>query len=327
MPLTWNSTTGQAISLPFRLGEQVGDLYPIGLRRRRDEDQSGALELTWPPYPPAGDGSDTVVIYRRRQRRGRPAVLTGPGASRRRHHRYVGARTNGRRTARCATTRCGSTRGPTRGQALAAQPVKHAEAALVSPVRDFAIREDSGQVIGRWNVPSAVSEVFIYRIPAQEAGREGLQHRILRDSDTRRGFVDTEALRGQRYIYRVRCAVTVDGVMRLSEATEATVEVSAVLAPVTDLSMGAHSPDGSRFELTWTPPPAGHVVIYRSQTAPSAGAETVELPEAALDQIGLHPDQRLTQPVSQRHDEHGRPRAVMSGVSWPGAGAAPISPR
>src|SRR3954466_13747449 len=145
--------------------------------------------------------------------------------------------------------------GPTRGQALGAQPVKHAEAALVSPVRDFTIREDSGQVIGRWNVPSTVNEVFVYRIPAQEAGREGLEHRILRDSDTRRGFVDTEALRGQRYIYRVRCAITVGGVMRLSEAIEATVEVSAVLAPVTDLSLGAHSPDGSRFELTWTPPP------------------------------------------------------------------------
>ena len=122
--------------------------------------------------------------------------------------------------------------GPTPGQALAAQPVKHAEAALVTPVRDFSIREDNGQVIGRWNVPSAVSEVFVYRIPAEEAGREGLQHRILRDSDNRRGFVDTEALRGQRYIYRVRCAVTVDGVMRLSEAIEATVAVSAVLAPV-----------------------------------------------------------------------------------------------
>ena len=169
----------------------------------------------------------------------------------------------------------------------------------MSPVRDFAIREDSGQVIGRWNVPSAVSEVFVYRIPAQEAGREGLEHRILRGSDTRRGFVDTEALRGQRYIYRVRCAVTVGHVMRLSEATEATVEVSAVLAPVTDLSSGAHSPDGSRFELTWTPPPTGAVVIYRSQTAPSAGAENVELPEATLEQIGLHPVQRLTQPVSQ----------------------------
>ncbi len=164
-----------------------------------------------------------------------------------------------------------------------------------------------------------MSEVFIYRIPAEEAGREGLQHRILTGGDNRGGFVDTEALRGQRYIYRVRCAVTVDGVMRLSEATEATVAVSAVLAPVPDLSMGAHSPDGSVFELTWTPPPAGRVVIYRGQIAPSAGGETAELPEAALDQIGLGPELRLTQPVSQRQDEQGRPRAVMSGVSWPGS--------
>ena len=83
--------------------------------------------------------------------------------------------------------------------------------------------------------------------------------------------------------------------------------------------MGAHSPDGSVFELTWTPPPAGRVVIYRGQTAPSAGGDTAELPEAALDQIGLGPELLLTQPVSQRQDEQGRPRAVMSGVSWPGS--------
>jgi len=82
--------------------------------------------------------------------------------------------------------------------------------------------------------------------------------------------------------------------------------------------LGAHSPDGV-FELTWTPPPAGRVVIYRSQSGASAGAETAELPEAALEQIGFGPELQLTQPVSQRHDEHGRPRAVMSGVSWPGS--------
>ena len=218
---------------------------------------------------------------------------------------------------RCATTRCGSTRTPP-SQALASQPVKHAEAVLVTPVRDFSIREDNGQVIGRWNLPPAVSEVFIYRIPAEGAGREGPQHRILPGRDNRGGFVDTEALPGQRYIYRVRCAVPVDGVMRLSEATEATVAVSAVLAPVPDLAMGVHSPDGSVFELTWTPPPAGRVVIYRDQTGPSAGGEGADLAEAALDQIGLGPELQLTQPVSQRQDEQGRLQSMMSGVSWPG---------
>ena len=163
-----------------------------------------------------------------------------------------------------------------------------------------------------------MSEVFIYRMPAEEADPEGLEHRILAGGDHRAGFVDIDAARGQRYIYRVRCAVTVDGVMRLSEATEATVAVSAVLAPVPDLSIGAHSPDGSVFELTWTPPPAGRVAIYRGQIAPNAGGDTAELPEAALDQIGLGPELLLTQQVSQRQDEQGRPRAVMSAVSWPG---------
>jgi hypothetical protein len=300
----------------YVLAEQPAEMHAIGLRRRRDEDRPGALELTWPPYLPLGDGPGAVVIYRVVSEEDDPPY--SPDRA------YLVAVTT---TTSALDDRPphGAVRhyqvwvnhGSTRDQALAAQPVKHAEAALVSPVRDFAIREDNGQVIGRWHVPSAVSELFIYRIPAEEAGREGPEHRILRGSDTRRGFIDTDASRGQRYIYRVRCAVTVGGVMRLSEATEATVEVSAVLAPVTDLSLGAHSPDGSLFELTWTPPPAGRVVIYRSQAGPNAGAETVELPEATLEQAGLDTDQRLTQPVSQREDEDGRLRAVMAGVSWP----------
>ena len=312
----------------FAFGEQRGEVHTIGLRRRqRGEDRVGALELTWPPYRPPDGGAETVVIYRVVSEEDNPpyspdrahlvAGTTGTSATDERppdaavRHYQVWVNT-----------------GLTPSQALATQPVKHAEAVLVNPVRDFSIREDNGQVIGRWNVPSAVSEVFIYRMPAEEAGREGLQHRILTGSDNRGGFVDAEALRGQRYIYRVRCAVTVDGVMRLSEATEATVAVSAVLAPVADLSMGVHSPDGSVFELTWTPPPAGRVVIYRGQTGPSAGGEAAELPEAALDQIGLGPELLLTQPVSQRQDEQGAAavgdvRGVVAGQLEP----APTSPR
>jgi hypothetical protein len=303
----------------FAFGAQRGEVHTIGLRRRRrGEDRPGALELTWPPYPPPDRGPETVVIYRVVSEEDNP-----PYSPDRAH--LVGGTTATSATdeapphAAVRHYQVWVNTGSTRGRALTTQPVKHAEAVLVNPVRDFSIREDNGQVIGRWNVPSAVSGVFVYRMPAEEAGPEGLQHRILTGGDNRAGFVDTEALRGQRYIYRVRCAVTVDGVMRLSEATEATVAVSAVLAPVPDLSMGAHSPDGSVFELTWTPPPAGLVVIYRDQIAPSAGGDTAELPEAALDQIGLGPELLLTQPVSQRQGEQGRLQAVMSGVSWPGS--------
>ena len=222
----------------FSFGEQLGEVHAIGLRRRqRGEDSSGLLELTWPPYLPAAGGAETVVIYRVVSEEDDPPyspdrahLVAGSTATSATDERPPGAAV--RHYQVWVNT------GPTHGQALAAQPVKYAEAVLVSPVRDFLIREDNGQVIGQWNVPSAVSDVFIYRIPAEEAGREGLQHRILTGSDNRGGFVDTEAQRGQRYIYRVRCAVTVDGVMRLSEATEATVAVSAVLIA------GARSVDG-----------------------------------------------------------------------------------
>ena len=303
----------------FAFGDQRGEVHTIRLRRRRrGEDKAGALELTWPPYPPSDVAPESVVIYR---------VISeadNPPYSPDRAHLIAGTARTSATDERPPDTavrhyQVWVNTGPTPNQALANQPVKHAEAVLVTPVRDFSIREDSGQVIGRWNVGSEVSEVFIYRVPAEEAGREGPQHRILTGSDNRGGFVDTDALRGERYIYRVRCAVTVDGVMRLSEATEATVAVTAVLAPVPDLSMGMHSPDGSVFELTWTPPPAGRVVIYRGQTGPSAGGDSTDLPEAALDQVGLGPELQLTQPVSQRQDEQGRMRAVISGVSWPGS--------
>jgi hypothetical protein len=299
----------------FTFGEQRGEVHTIGLRRRQHgEDMAGALELTWPQYV----GTEAVVIYRVVSEEDNPPYSPD------RAHVVAGvARTSAtdERPPDAAVRyyQVWVNTGPTPSQALAAQPVKHAEAVLVAPVRDFSIREDNGQVIGRWNVPLAVSEVFIYRVPVEEAGREGPQHRILTGSDNRGGFVDTDALHGQRYIYRVRCAVTVDGVMRLSEAFEAVVAVSAVLAPVPDLSMGVHSPDGSVFELIWTPPRDGRVVIYRGQTGPSAGGDGAELPEAALDQIGLGPELQLTQPVSQRQDEHGRLQAVMSGVSWPGS--------
>jgi hypothetical protein len=302
----------------FTFGEQSSEVHSIGLRRRQQgEDRPGALELTWPPYLPPAGAAEIVVIYRVVSEEDNPPYTPDRA-------QLVAAT-----TATLATDErpaSGAVRhyqvwvntGPTAAKALLAQPVKHAEAVLVSPVRDFIIREDNGQVIGHWSVPPAVSAVFIYRIPADEAGREGLQHRILTDSDNRAGFLDTLAPRGQTYVYRVRCAGTVDGLMRLSEASEATVEVSAVLAPVTDLSVGAQSADGSVFDLTWTAPPAGRVVIYRGQDRPNAGAETAELPEAALEQIGLSPELRLTQPVSQRQDQHGQSRSTMPGVSWPG---------
>src|SRR5258707_206277 len=49
----------------FAFGEQRGEVHTICLRRRqRGGERPGALELTWPPYPPPDGRAETVVIYR-----------------------------------------------------------------------------------------------------------------------------------------------------------------------------------------------------------------------------------------------------------------------
>jgi hypothetical protein len=300
----------------FSYGGQQGESLSIAPRRERDPaGRPGALQLSWPPYLPGADTTEAVVLYR--------LVSSDDGAiySPDRADLVVATTTA---TARDERPPRGALRhyqvwvnvGATRSAALAAQPVRHADTVLVSPVQDFQIREDNGQVIGQWSVPDAVRTVYVSRVPAAERDRVGLQHRILTDRDNLTGFVDAGADRGERYRYVVRAAAAVDGVLRLSESTEADVDVTAVLAPVTDLSITTQ-PDGVMADLTWTKPPAGRVVIYRTQHGPNAGADATELPEAALEQIGLAPTARLTQPDATRTDPDGVTRTMLAGVSWP----------
>jgi hypothetical protein len=292
----------------FTFGQQQSPRQNIALRR---SPAGGALELSWPPL----QASSGVVLYRLVSSEENPpyspdradlvaatdttsaADTRPPGAAVRHYQVWLNA-------------------GATRAEALAAQPMLYAAGVLVSPITDFAIREDAGRVIGQWTVPPGVSAVYVYRVPAAEAGRDGPQYRILAGTDNLNGFVDSEPVRGERYRYRARCAANVDGVLRLSEAVETDVEISAVLAPVTDLAV-ATGVDGASFDLTWTPPPGGRIVIYRTQDGPNAGAESAELPEGALEQVGLTPELRLTQPVVTQTGPDGRPRALMAGVSWP----------
>jgi hypothetical protein len=300
----------------FSYGTQPAETLAVTPRRDRDPaGRPGALELSWPPYLPSGQTAEAVVIYRliasddsAPYSPDRADLVTATTSVAARDERPVG----------------GALRyyqvwvnvGATRAEALAAQPIKHADTVLVSPVQDFQLREDNGQVIGQWSVPPAVQTVYVSRVPAAERDRVGLQHRILSDRDNLTGFIDTAAARGERFRYVIRAAAPVDGVLRLSESTEVDVEISAVLAPVTDLSITTQ-PDGQVVDLWWTPPSSGRVVIYRTQHGPQAGAEAAELPEAALEQIGLTPAMRLTQPAATQTDPTGATRAVLSGVSWP----------
>ena len=300
----------------YTFADQPQQLAAITSKSTHDADgAAGSYELAWPPYQPGTDAG-SVVIYRLISEEDnapyspdRARLVAATTA--------IGAVDGAPDAAAVHYYQVWVNVGTTRAEALAAQPIKHADGILVSPVRDCVIRQDSGQVIGSWTVPAAVSAVFISRVPFHEAGREGPQHRILLDRDNRAGFVDLQAIPGQRYVYRIRAAVPVDGVLRLSAAVDTEVDIAAVLAPVTDLSVTALPGTAGVFELSWTAPPVGQVAIYRSRRGTTAGAETAELPETALEQVGLTPDLRLTQPVTGRANAHGQLQSVMTGVSWP----------
>ena len=293
---------------PFLFSSQQVALHDITVRR--PDGASGAVELSWPRYETPG-----VVMYRvvstddqapySPDLAHQVAVTEQPAANDDRpqltpvRHYQVWVNT-----------------GASHAQARAAQPVLYATAVLVRPVTGFDVREDAGWVVGQWTAPPGVTAVHVFRIPIDEVDRDEAQYRILAGSENLAGFVDTEPVRGQRYRYRARCAANVDGVVRLSDAAEADVELAAALAPVTDMTVESGA-DGVSCDLSWTPPAGGQVAIYRTQSGPSAGAEAIELPEGALEQVGLTSDLRLTHPVSETPAPGGRRRSTMTGVSWP----------
>jgi hypothetical protein len=302
---------------PYVFREQTNEPETVVLRPVPDQRTGEqAVEMSWPPYQPGDAEPDSFVVYRVVS-----AEQHNPYSPDR--AQFVGATTTTsmRDTQPPASTvrryQVWVNTGGSLSEALAAQPVLHAEGTRPSPVQNLAIGEDSGRVVGQWTVFPGASAVHIYRIPAGDAAGNELQYRIFAGSDNLHGFVDPDAEPGRRYIYRTRCEVVVDGTVRLSEAAQAEVRVSAVLAPVDDLSLIPQDPDSTVWDLAWSAPKAGQVLIFRTKEGPSAGAEAAELPETALEQAGLLPDTRLAHPISDGLDPDGRRRSVIAGVPWP----------
>jgi hypothetical protein len=302
---------------PYVFREQTSEPETVALRSVPDPGTGQqAVEIIWPPYQPGDAEPDSFVVYRVVS-----AEQHKPYSPDR--AQFVGATT----TASMRDTQPPTSTvrryqvwvniGRSLAEAIAAQPVLHAEGTRPSPVQNLAVGEDSGRVVGQWTVFPGASAVHIYRIPAEDAAGNELQYRIFTGSDNLGGFVDPDAEPGRRYIYRTRCEVVVDGAVRLSEAAQAEVRVFAVLAPVDDLSLIPQDPDSTVWDLAWSAPKAGQVLVFRTPEGPSAGAEAAELPETALEQAGLRADTRLTHPISESLDSDGRRRSVIAGVPWP----------
>ena len=190
-------------------------------------------------------------------------------------------------------------------QAELRQPRLHAEGVVVAPIQQLSLREDGGRVIGQWYALSGTSKVHVYRIPMEHAGRAGLNSAYELDTGDANltGFIDREPVRGKRYLYRFYAQAQVNGVDTLSQPVGQPISVSALLSPVDDLSVRGHGDqDDWRFDLAWTPPASGKVVVYRTMAAPTAGLEAETRDESALPGAGLSADLRVGYPVQALPD-------------------------
>jgi hypothetical protein len=205
--------------------------------------------------------------------------------------------------------------GLTDPDALSSQPTLHANDAYVAQVQDLDLREDEGRVIGRWTSLPRTKKVQIFRIPVERAaiGAGDPQYRILAESNNLGGFVDAAATRGSSYLYQIYAESEVDGVAKLSKPVSAPVKLSAILAPVSDLEITLRD-NGERplFDLRWSQPPAGRVVIYRTEQPPTPGIELEPHAEDVLEQAKLKLELRLLDPF-----EEAQGSALMTSVPWP----------
>lgn len=201
-------------------------------------------------------------------------------------------------------------------EAKLSQAVLHAQAAFIAPPRNVDIREDEGRVIGQWETWPGTTRVMVFRVPIERAAHESgaPQHNILSDHDNLGGFVDTGATRGSRYLYQAVAEAPVDGVGQRSFPLVRPVLVSDVIEQVVDLAVIRHGEDEPQFDLNWSTPPGGQVVIYRSEQPPRPGADLKPLPESALAQADLRDADRLAHPISRADG-----KASMKDVPWPRA--------
>jgi len=200
--------------------------------------------------------------------------------------------------------------------AYAAQPELYAQGIFVAQPLNIDVREDEGRVIGQWSVWENIDRVIIYRIPIARAaqGSGSPEFQILVNDGNLGGFVDPDAVRGSEYLYQFWAETTVNGQKQLAAPISIPLRISDIIEQVADL---AYTPSGDedspRFDLNWTAPRGGQVVIYRTEKSPTAGVDNAPLAETALEQAGLSLTSRLAHPIDR---VPGGPSG-MKNVPWP----------
>ncbi|KAB1644318.1 hypothetical protein F8O06_09700 [Pseudoclavibacter sp. CFCC 14310] len=202
------------------------------------------------------------------------------------------------------------------------QPRLVYETAVVAPVQNVDLREDEGRVIGQWDVLPGTTNVQVFRVPV-ELSRMGMgnpQFRINADDTNLGGFVDAAAERGKHYIYQVLAEASVvqmqqgqqNQVNLLSSPFIKDLTISVQHEQVLDLEFALKDGETPSFDLRWTPPRGGRVLVYRTMEPPAPGLDRQPREMGALEASSFSADDRLGHPVIIE-DDH----ALMRDVPWP----------
>lgn len=195
------------------------------------------------------------------------------------------------------------------------QPELWANGEEVSPVDGLSLTEEEGRVIGRWTVYPGTNAVRVFRIPLDGGGPppSDPRNQICTSQPNLTGFVDTEAPRGRRYLYRAVAEVSVGGTLRLSRPKQVDVLVPVQLVPIDDLVVEM-SEGRDTFDIRWTTTESGqNVRIYRFESPPPAGLESEDRDESAITVQGFDDASLIKEPISA----YDQTTSQIAGVLWP----------
>ena len=198
------------------------------------------------------------------------------------------------------------------------QPILHARGLLVSPPTGFDVVAEEGQVRGRWHAADEVHVDVMWieadrsiQTPGFDSSRQVTEVQHL-------GFAHHDPPPGKRIEYRLVARVErpgMDGKNRqgTSPLLALEVETLAMIEAVTDLEISRNDLNPLELDLSWTPPAAGRVDIFRMNTEPPSGLDRQqELDQTALDAQGLIQERRLFEMANKEGE-----RTWIRRVSWP----------
>lgn len=226
--------------------------------------------------------------------------------------------------------------GATLEDAAWAQPRLIAERIVVAQTTDVDIRAEEAGVVGQWRVPEGTARVQVYRVPSREArtvlrkGMPGHEYRICADELNLAGFQDMEVVPGEVYHYLLVCEAQartdLGEATLLSSPWMEAVSIPTRLEAVDDLAVDLYeTQEYALFDLAWTAPPGGSVLVFRTDEEPAAGLDRTTHPADSIHQLGFGEDRRLAHPVSTGEDGRAGMRKVQWPTSWTRAYFTPVT--